>query len=148
MLNTNANYYNIEKKNFNFKHRHKYVTERILQFSEHFNIDNWNVNNDKQMKQILQTFFCKLFSIISFFFLILLRKGTLESKVATTNRNSSVFLLYTSKTFSNFELFSIFSQTFVKQIFATKIKKMLLKQSAVLFTGCQENIAYIMCLNT
>ena len=42
-------------------------------------------------------FFSKLFGIIKFFFLILLRKATCESKVATTNRNSSTFLLHTSK---------------------------------------------------
>ena len=73
--------------------------------------------------------------------------STLESQIAP-NRNSSAFLLHTSKTFSNVEWLSIFSQTFLELIFATKIKTMLLKQSAVLFTSCQKNIAYIMCLNT
>ena len=43
---------------------------------------------------------------------MLLRKAILESKVAPINRNSSAFLLHITKTFSNFELFSIFSQTF------------------------------------
>ena len=126
----------------------------ILQFSEHFQLicDNSNVNNDKQIKQrMANVFFCKLFRIIKLFLLILLRKVSLESKVASTNRNSSAFLLYSSKTPSNVELFSIFSQTFFWQlIFAIKIKTMLLKQSFVLFTSCQKNIAYtrIMCLNT
>ena len=53
-------------------------------------------------------FFCKLFRIIKFSFLILLREATLESKVTATNRHSSVILLHTSKTCSNAELFSIF----------------------------------------
>ena len=104
---------------------------------------------DKQIKQKMAKFFsAKLFRIIKFFFLILLRNATLELKVVPTNRNCSVFLFHTIKTFSNVELFSIFSQTFLELIFMTKIKTMLLKQSAVLFTSCQKNIAYIMCLNT
>ena len=121
----------------------------ILQFSEHFQLilifHNSNVNNDKQIKQKLANFFCcKVFRIIKLFFLILLNKATLESKVASTIRNSSAFLLHVSKTFSNVELFYIsMSQTFLELIFATKIKTMLLKQSAVLFTRCQKNIAYI-----
>ena len=75
--------------------------------------------------------------MIKFFFIILLREATLESKVALTNRNSPVFLLHIRKTFSNVELFSIFSQTFLELIFATEITAMLWKQSAVLFTSCQ-----------
>ena len=143
MLNKNTNCYNIE-------HNFKYSTV-ISTFSEHIKIF-WTlsiVNKDKQIKQKMANFFfCKLFKIIKFFFLILLRKVALESKVAYTNCNSSAFLLQTSKIFSNAELFSTFLQTFLKLIFATKIKTMLLKQSAVLFTSCQKNIAYIMCLNT
>ena len=90
----------------------------ILQFSEYFQLifNNSNVNSDKQIKQkmaISKSFlFCKLFRIIKFFFLILLREATLESKIAPTNRNSSAFLLHTSKTLSNVELFSIFSINF------------------------------------
>ena len=120
----------------------------ILQFSEHFQLmfNNSNVNNDKQIKQKILHFFCKYFRISKFFFLIFQRKAPCESKVTPTN--SSAFLLHTSKTFFNYGLFSIFSQTFLELIFATKIKTMLLKQSAVLFTSCQNNIAYIMCLNT
>ena len=123
----------------------------ILQLSEHFQLkfDNSNVNNDKQIKKKnLKLVFRKLFRIIKFFFFILLRKATLESKVAPTNHNSSAFLLHTSKTFYNVELFSIFSQTFLELIFVTIIKAMLLKQSAVLFTSCPRIIAYIICLNT
>ena len=94
-------------------------------------------------------FLWKLFRIIKFFFLSLLREVTLELKVAPTKRNSSAFLLHTSKAFFNVGLFSIFSQTFLELVFATKIKTMLLKQSAVLFSSCHKNIAYtrIMCLN-
>ena len=45
-----------------------------------------------------------------------------------------IFLFHTSKTFSNVELLSIYSQSFLELIFATKAKTMLLKQSAVLFS--------------
>ena len=95
-----------------------------------------------------ELFFCNLFRIIKFFFLILQIEATLESKVARTNRNSSAFLLHSSKTFSNVELFSIFSQTFLELIFATKIKTMLLKPSAFLFTSCQKilGILYVWIL--
>ena len=134
----------------------KYSTV-LSTFSEHItifrtlSIDIWQLKC--QQRQTNETksgepFFCKLFRIVQLLGLILLREATLESKVAPTNSNSSAFLLHTSKTFSNLELFSIFSQTFLELIFATKIKTTLLKQSAVLFTSCQRNIAYIMYLNT
>ena len=89
----------------------------ILQFFEHFQLifDISNVNNDKQIKQkIGELFFWNLFRIIKFFFLILLREVTLESKIATTNRNISAFLLYTSKTFPNVEnvVFHFFTNFF------------------------------------
>ena len=85
----------------------------ILQFSEHFQFifDNSNVNNDKQINKKWQIFFCKLLKIIKFFVLILLIEATLELKVAPTNRNSSPFLLHTSK------IFSIFSQIFLQTNF-------------------------------
>ena len=67
----------------------------ILQCSEPFQFIFDNSNDE--------LIFCKLFRIIQF-----LREATLESKVAPTNRNRSVYLLHTSKTFSNVELFSIF----------------------------------------
>ena len=70
------------------QHYHKYVCSvSILQFSKHFQLifDN----NDKQIKQKMPNFFSVNFSELSkFFFLILLRVATLESKVAPTNRNS------------------------------------------------------------
>ena len=63
----------------------KYSTV-ISTFSKHITIfrtfDKSNFNNAKQIKQKMANFFCKLFGIIKFFFLILLRKATLESKVA------------------------------------------------------------------
>ena len=62
-------------------------------------------------------FFLQTFQNYKIFFLILLRKATLELKVAPTNLNSSAFLLHISKPFSNFELFSIFSQTFFETNF-------------------------------
>ena len=91
----------------------------ILQFSEHFQLifDNTNVNNDKQIKQKMANFFLQIFR----------NSQILESKVTSTNRNSSAFLLRSSKKFSNVELFSIFSQIFLELIFATKIKTILLK---------------------
>ena len=97
MLNKNANCYNIENK---FKY-----SSVITTFSEHNTIfwtpkcQQWQTHKTKNGK----LFFCKLF--------ILLRKATLESKVAPTNSN-------TSKTFSKVELFCIFSQTF----FGTKFR--------------------------
>ena len=105
MLNKNADCYNIEK---NFKY-----SCIISTFSEHITIFRilsihiWQVKC--QQRQTNKTkngelFFCKLFSIIKFFFLILLREATLESKAA--NRNSSGFLLH------NVELFSIFFTNF------------------------------------
>ena len=45
--------------------------------------------------------------------------------------------------------FLFFHKLFLELIFASKIKTILLKQSAVLFISCQKKIiAYIMCLNT
>ena len=113
MLNKNANYYcNIEKKNL-IQHCHKYVHWAYCNFP---NTLNWFLITQMSITTN------KVVRIIKFFFLILLRKATLESKVAPTHRYSSAFLLHTSKTFSNVELFSIFSQTFLELIFATKIK--------------------------
>ena len=87
-------------------------------------IDIWQLKC--QQRQTNKTknaklFFCKLFRIIKFFFLILVREATLEPNVASTNRNSSAFLLHTSMTFSNVAVFTIFSQTFFELIFATNV---------------------------
>ena len=124
MLNKNANYYNIEK---NFKN-----STVISKFSENISIfetlsiDIWQLKfqqrqTNKTKKK--QTFIGKLFRINKFFFVNLLREDTLESKLALTNRNSLAFLLYNSNTFYNVDLFSIFSQTFLELIFATKLKQ-------------------------
>ena len=93
----------------------------------------------KRTQKMATRFFCKLYRIIKFFFFNLLREATF----ASTKRNSSAFLLQPSKTFFNVELFSIFSQTFLELIFAFKIKTMLLKKTAVLFSSCQKNITYV-----
>ena len=52
MLNKNANCYNIEK---NFKYS---IVISTFKFSEHFQLifDNSNVNNDKEIKQIMVNF--------------------------------------------------------------------------------------------
>ena len=94
MLNKNANCYNIEK-------HFKYNTV-ITTFSEHItifrtlSIYNWQLKC--QQRQTNKTNNGKLFSAnfseLEIFFLILLREGTLESKVAATNCNSLAFLLH------------------------------------------------------
>ena len=123
MLNKNANCYNIEK---NFKYStviNKYVQWRYYNFPNTF---NWYLTTQMSIMTNKtkngKAFFSKLFRITKFFFFILRRESTLESKVAPTKRNSSTFLLHSTKTFSNVELFSIFSQTILELIFATKIK--------------------------
>ena len=68
----------------------------------------WQRNKTKNGELL----FWKLFRIIKFFFLILLREATAELKVAPTNYNSSAFLLRTSNTFSNVELFFHFFTNF------------------------------------
>ena len=76
--------------------------------------------------------------IIKFFFLIPLRESTLETKAVK-------LVLNTSKACSNVELVSISSQFFLEQIFAIKIKAMLLKHLDVLLTSCQK-ILRILCV--
>ena len=144
MRNKNANCSNIEK---NFK----YNTVIIITLSDHItifrilSIDIWQLKcqqtTNKLNKNMVNVF---LHKIIKFFFLFLLREDTLESKVVTTNSNSSAFLL---PTFSTSSCFPFFHNIFLELIIAFKIKRKLLKQSAVLFTSCQKNIAYIWCLN-
>ena len=143
MLNKNANCYNIEN---NFKYR-----TVISTFSEHitiirtFSIDIWQLKC--QPRQTNKTKNSKLFSIIKFFFFVLLRKAALESKVAPTNCNSLAFLLHTGKTFSNVELFSIFLQSFLELILMTQFPLiMLLSFAMILFDTSYKSIW--MCLNT
>ena len=50
--------------------------------------------------------------------------------------------------FTMLSCFPFFSEIFLELIFTSKIKTIFLKQSAVLLTSCQKNIAYIMYLNT
>ena len=120
----------------------------MIIFFEHFQLifDNFNVTKRQKNKtKNSQLFFCTLLRIIKFFFLILQRKTTLESKVAPINRNSSAFLLHTKKTFYNVELFFIFWQTFLKLIVATKLKTILLKQSVVILTSWHTQL-YVLTL--
>ena len=137
MLNKNANCYNIQK----------YVQWAYRNFPNTFNwylTTQMSTTTSKYYKKWRIFFFCKVFRIIKFFFLmlitsnkwnkklrtffsanfsellnfsslILLIEATLESKVAPTNRNSSAFLSQTSNTFSDIEWFSIFSQTVIQQ---------------------------------
>ena len=102
MLNKNTNLCNIEKK-------FKYSTV-VSTFTEHI-IIFWTLSIDigqlkYQQRKTNKTkngelFCCKFFRIIKFLFLILLRETNLESKVAPTNRNNSVFLLHTGNFFGN-----------------------------------------------
>ena len=135
MLNKNANYYNIEK---NFKY-----STRISTFSEHITIQTLSVDilqlKFQQRQKKWLTFITNfLLSNFSSFWLKPLWNQKLLLLTATVRCSA----------FSNVELFNIFSQTFLELIFSAKIKTMLLKQSAVLFTSYQKNITYIICLNT
>ena len=147
MLNKNVNCYNIEK-NFKYSTATRTFSEHITIFrTVSINIwrlkcQHWQINKTINVELLS----CELFIIIKFFFLSLLRESTLESNIAPTNRYSLVFLLYTSKSFFNVELFSIFAQTFLELIFATKIKTMLLKQSVL--KTVKKNIACVRYLNT
>ena len=131
----------------------KYSTVRsvsILQFCEHFLLifDNCNVNNDKQIKQKMANFFSANFSELSnFSSSSFWEKPLWNQKLLLLNATprSSCYTLVRS--FQRWVVFHFF-KNFLELIFATKIKKMLLKQSTLLFTSCQKNIAYIMCLNT
>ena len=139
MLNKNANCYNIEK---NFKY-----STVISTFSEHITIfrtlsidilqlkcQQWQKKN---WNKKWRTFFLQTFQNYQIFLPYPSERSHFWSKVAPTNCNRLEFLLHTGKTFSNVELYSIFSETFLELICATKIKAMLLKQSTVLFTSCQ-----------
>ena len=121
----------------------------ILHFSKHFQLifDNSNVNKwqtDKTKNGKL--FFCKLFRIIQFSFLILLREATLESKVVPTSCNSSALMLHTCMSFSKVELFSIFSQTFLELIFATK--KQCYWDNQLFYIAAVKKILPILCVWT
>ena len=115
MLNKNANCYNI-KTNFKYSTVINTFSERITIFLTLIIFDNWNTNKQltKNGGSGVYIEFIPLFiisRIIKFFFLILLREATLQSEVASTNRNSSASLLHTSKTSSNVEFFTNFFGT-------------------------------------
>ena len=132
MLNQNANCHNIGK---NFEYR-----TVISTFSEHIfvfrtlSIDFWQLKCQQRQTnktKNVKLFFCNLFWIIKFFFLIFLREATLESKVAPTpTARSSCYRVI--RPFSTFSCFPNFSQTFLEW--------------GVLLTILQ--YTRIMCLNT
>ena len=111
------------------------------------NTFNWYLTtqmstNKKKCNKKWQTFFLQIFRKYHIFLLlILLRKAILVWKT----RRSCYTLV---RPFPTLSCFPFFSQTYLDLIFATKIKTILLKQSAVFFTSCQTNIEYIICLNT
>ena len=137
MLNINANCYNIEN---NFKYR-----TVISTFSEHItifrtlSIDIWlrkcqqRLTNKTENKKLFSANFSEISNCCSSSFW---EKPLWNQKflLLTATVGRSCYLA--SKSFSKFELFSIFSQTFLELIFVSKIKTMFLKQSAVLFTSC------------
>ena len=138
MLNKNTNCYNIEK-NFKYSTVTSTFSEHITIFRT-LSIDIWQLKCQQRQTNKTKSdnlFFLQNFQNYQIFLPHPSEETTLKSKVAPTNHNSSAFLLHTSKTFSNVELFYIFSHNFLELIFTTKIKTMLLKQSAVLFTDCQ-----------
>ena len=114
----------------------------IFQFSEHFQLifGNSNVNNGKQMKQKIANFS----ELPNFSSSSLWAKPLWNQKLllltATAQRSCHTLVRY----FTTLSFFSIF----LELIFESKIKSVLLKQSAVLLTSCQKNIVYIMSLNT
>ena len=125
----------------------------ISTFSEHIttfrtlSIDTWQLKcQERQTNKTTngKLLLGKLFRIIKFYFVILLREATLESKVAATNRNNSAFLLHTSKTFSKVELFSIFTETF----FGTNFRHQNKNNVAETISCFVYQLSYIMCLNT
>ena len=68
-------------------------------------------------------------------------------KKCSCQPQKTTFLLNTSETRSNVVLFSIFIQTFLELIFASRIKTMLLNTPDVLLTSCQK-IMLILCVWT
>ena len=149
MLNKNTNCYNIEK---NFKY-----STVISTFSEHIkffrtlSIDIWQLKC--QQRQTNKTKNSRLFFSVSYSELSNFSSLSFWGKPIKTpiNRTSPVFLLLLLvRPFQRVVVFHFVAKFFfLELIFATKIKTMLLKQSAaVLFTSCQKIIEYIMCLNT
>ena len=97
----------------------------IWQFSEHFQLifENSNVNNDKQLKQTeAANFFSVNFSELSNFSSSSFWEKQVWNQKFVLLTATVGHSYYTSKTFSNVELFFIFSQTFLELIFSTKIE--------------------------
>ena len=133
-------------------------------FSEHItifrtlSIDIWQhkstiVNNDKQIKQKMANFILQTFQNYQIFPPHSSEISNMISEVSFTNRNSSALLLHAGKTFSNLELFFIFSFTYF-YFFGTYFRYQN-KSNVVETISCfvyqlskKKNIAYILCLNT
>ena len=138
MLNKNANCYNI-KKYFKYSTIISTFREHIIKFRT-LSIDIWQLKCQQQQtnKSKNGEFFIANFSELYFWEKPLWNQNLLLL-TATAQRSCYPPV--------NWVVFH-FSQIFLELIFATKIKTMLLKQLAVLFTSCQKNIVHIMCLNT
>ena len=125
MLNKTAIYYNIE---LNFK----YITV-ISTFSEHItifrtlSIDIWQLKCQQRQtnKTKISNFFSANFSELANFSSSPFWEKPLWNQSGSTNRNSSAFLLHTSKTFFNVKLFSIFPKTFLELIWPTMVTTLM-----------------------
>ena len=88
------------------------------------------------------------FRIIKFFFLNVLGEATLESKAVLSIRNAWVFLLNTSKTCSNVELFSSFPATFFGTNYRDQHINNVIEATSCSVDQLSKNIVYIMGLKT
>ena len=140
MLNKNTNCYNIE---LNFKY-----STVISTFSKHItifwiiSIHIWQLKC--KQRQTNKTKNGKFYRIIKFFWGNPLWNQKLLLLTATARRSCYTLV----RPFPTLSYFPFFHKLSLELICATKIKTVLLKQSAVLFSSCQTNIAYIICLNT
>ena len=151
MRNKNENCYNIE---WNIKY-----SSVISMFSQHitifgtFSIDIWQLKC--QQRQTNKTkndklFFASFSELSNFFSLSFWRQPLWNQKLLLLTVTALRFCYTLVRPFTTLSSFLFFLKNFVELIFVTKINTILLKQSAILLTCCQKNIAYthIMCLNT
>ena len=121
---------------------------KILQFAEHYQLifDNAMSTTTNKLNRKWRTFFCKLLRI-KFFFLILLREVTLESKAVPTNHKNPAFHLHTGKPIPTLSCLP-FLINYFETNFRHQNKNNVDETLSCFNTNCQKNIAYIMCLNT
>ena len=107
------------------------LSESMLQFSEHFQLifNNSNVNNGKEVKQKLANFFLQTFQNYQ----IYLNHPSERSQKLLLLTATVWRFCYTPVRPYPWVVFHFFFLNFLKLIFATKIKTMLLKQSAVVY---------------